>query len=102
MMYREIKKITEADIQKLTDLLCTAGYPMGETSMIHRLINEEGNVINVYGDIMFDRVPEPSIEDILLKLYNKICYLTDRVASLESYIMDRDNFEDSGDEDEQA
>lgn len=101
-MYRETKEITEADIQKLADLFSTANYPLGRNSMIRHLINEEGNVTNVYGDVMFDRVSEPSIEDILLKLYNKICYLTDRVASLESYIMDRDDFEDSGDEDEQA
>lgn len=102
MMRRETKKITENDIQKLTDLLCMAGCPIGQTSILRRLINEEGNVANVYSDIMFGRGSEPSIEDILLKLYNKIGYLTDRIESLESYIMDRNNFEDSGDEDGQV
>lgn len=65
------------------------------------LIMNDGNVLKATKDILDEDKAYPNPAKVLLKLYSRLIYANERISKLESYLMDRDNFEDTNNTDDE-
>ena len=68
--------------------------PMNDEAILY-LIRNQGNVLRATEDFLDSERGYPSSHEIVLSLYSQIIELKDRIEKLESYLMDRDDFEDA-------